>query len=111
MGQWFQAMFSFLRHIPRWLVPGYFDAIVVGAYNTSLDHVFKHMSRFVRSCLTPLSICEPVQWFETQVAHGNCSAFFTGYEIANDMAFIEILTKDENSFGRIPLFPGPGNWG
>ena len=47
VGAWFQAMFSYLKHIPRYLVPCYFDAIMVGAYSTALDVVFKNMSGFV----------------------------------------------------------------
>ncbi|CAL8398012.1 unnamed protein product [Arctogadus glacialis] len=49
VGRWFQAMFDYLRHAPRYLVPCYFDAIVLGAYTTALDHVFRQMSRFVQS--------------------------------------------------------------
>ena len=40
-------MFGYLRHAPRYLVPCYFDAIVLGAYTTALDHVFRQMSRSV----------------------------------------------------------------
>ena len=47
VGRWFQAMFNYLRHAPRYLVPCYFDAIVLGAYTTALDHVFQQMSRSV----------------------------------------------------------------
>ncbi|XP_046879349.1 glycogen debranching enzyme-like isoform X1 [Hypomesus transpacificus] len=49
VGAWFQAMFSYLKHIPRYLVPCYFDAIMVGAYSTALDVVFKNMSGFVQN--------------------------------------------------------------
>ncbi|XP_040922154.1 glycogen debranching enzyme-like isoform X2 [Toxotes jaculatrix] len=49
VGQWFQAMFSYLRHIPRYLVPCYFDAIIQGVYITALEAVFKHMSSFVQN--------------------------------------------------------------
>ena len=45
VGKWFQAMFGYLKHIPRYLVPRYFDAIIVGAYTAALDSVFKQMSR------------------------------------------------------------------
>uniref|UniRef100_A0A8C9WDA4 Glycogen debranching enzyme n=1 Tax=Scleropages formosus TaxID=113540 RepID=A0A8C9WDA4_SCLFO len=37
VGKWFQAMFSYLKHIPRYLIPCYFDAILVGVYTTALD--------------------------------------------------------------------------
>jgi len=47
VGQWFQAMFAYLKHIPRYLIPCYFDAILVGAYTTALDATFKQMSRSV----------------------------------------------------------------
>ncbi|XP_056155875.1 glycogen debranching enzyme-like isoform X1 [Lampris incognitus] len=49
VGKWFQAMFSYLKHIPRYLVPCYFDAILLGAYTTALDEVFKQMSSFVQN--------------------------------------------------------------
>ncbi|XP_028857229.1 glycogen debranching enzyme isoform X2 [Denticeps clupeoides] len=48
VGRWFQAMFDLLKHIPRYLIPCYFDAIVVGAYTTALDVVFSKMSSFVQ---------------------------------------------------------------
>ncbi|XP_063063067.1 glycogen debranching enzyme isoform X1 [Engraulis encrasicolus] len=49
VGKWLQAMFGYLRHVPRYLVPRYFDAIIVGAYTTALDAVFKQMSSFVQN--------------------------------------------------------------
>uniref|UniRef100_A0A8C1XPJ8 Glycogen debranching enzyme n=1 Tax=Cyprinus carpio TaxID=7962 RepID=A0A8C1XPJ8_CYPCA len=49
VGQWFQAMFAYLKHIPRYLIPCYFDAILVGAYTTALDVTFKQMSSFVQN--------------------------------------------------------------
>ncbi|KAI4893230.1 hypothetical protein NFI96_025576, partial [Prochilodus magdalenae] len=48
VGQWLQAMFGYLKHIPRYLIPCYFDAILVGAYTTALDATFKLMSSFVQ---------------------------------------------------------------
>ncbi|TSN03381.1 Glycogen debranching enzyme [Bagarius yarrelli] len=44
VGQWFTAMFDYLKHIPRYLIPCYFDAILVGAYTTALDATFMQMS-------------------------------------------------------------------
>ncbi|XP_051556353.1 glycogen debranching enzyme-like isoform X4 [Myxocyprinus asiaticus] len=49
VGQWFQTMFAYLKHIPRYLIPCYFDAILVGAYTTALDVTFKQMSSFVQN--------------------------------------------------------------
>nr|XP_055058383.1 glycogen debranching enzyme isoform X1 [Misgurnus anguillicaudatus]XP_055058385.1 glycogen debranching enzyme isoform X1 [Misgurnus anguillicaudatus]XP_055058386.1 glycogen debranching enzyme isoform X1 [Misgurnus anguillicaudatus] len=49
VGQWFHAIFAYLKHIPRYLIPCYFDAILVGAYTTALDVTFKHMSSFVQN--------------------------------------------------------------
>merc|ERR1719187_391150 len=49
VGQWFQSMVMYLKHIPRYLVPSYFDAIISGAYNTALDIVFSKMSSFVQN--------------------------------------------------------------
>lgn len=40
-------MFHYLKHIPRYLIPCYFDAILVGAYTTALDITFNKMSRYV----------------------------------------------------------------
>lgn len=49
VGHWFQAMFSYLKHMPRYLVPCYFDAIIQGAYTTALEAVFKQMSSFIQN--------------------------------------------------------------
>ncbi|GAA6219495.1 glycogen debranching enzyme-like [Lates japonicus] len=49
VGQWFQVMFNYLKHIPRYLMPCYFDAIIQGAYTTALEAVFKRTSRFVQN--------------------------------------------------------------
>ncbi|KAG9276162.1 glycogen debranching enzyme [Astyanax mexicanus] len=49
VGKWFRAMFTYLKHIPRYLIPCYFDAIIVGAYASAVDAVFKNMSSFVQS--------------------------------------------------------------
>ncbi|XP_029313638.1 glycogen debranching enzyme-like [Cottoperca gobio] len=49
VGHWFQAMFGYLKHIPRYLVPCYFDSIIQGAYTTALEAVFKRMSSFVQN--------------------------------------------------------------
>ncbi|XP_061097981.1 glycogen debranching enzyme isoform X2 [Conger conger] len=49
VGEWFQAMFGYLKHIPRYLIPCYFDAILVGAYTTVLDATFLQMSNFVQT--------------------------------------------------------------
>ncbi|KAM4722100.1 glycogen debranching enzyme [Rhinophrynus dorsalis] len=48
VGKWFEAMFSYLKQIPRYLIPCYFDAILVGAYTTLLEAAFKQMSSFVQ---------------------------------------------------------------
>ncbi|XP_041751798.1 glycogen debranching enzyme isoform X1 [Coregonus clupeaformis] len=49
VGKWFKAMFHYLKHIPRYLIPCYFDAILVGAYTTALDTTFNKMSSFVQN--------------------------------------------------------------
>ncbi|XP_028289153.1 glycogen debranching enzyme-like [Parambassis ranga] len=49
VGQWFQAMFGYLKHIPCYLVPCYFDSIIQGAYTTALASVFTQMSSFVQN--------------------------------------------------------------
>uniref|UniRef100_A0A674P8Z8 Glycogen debranching enzyme n=1 Tax=Takifugu rubripes TaxID=31033 RepID=A0A674P8Z8_TAKRU len=49
VGQWLAAMFSYLKHIPRYLIPCYFDAILVSTYTTALDATYKLMSSFVQN--------------------------------------------------------------
>ncbi|XP_007422039.1 glycogen debranching enzyme isoform X1 [Python bivittatus] len=49
VGKWLKAMFVYLKRIPRYLIPCYFDAILVGAYTTLLDLVWKQMSSFVQN--------------------------------------------------------------
>uniref|UniRef100_A0A665URJ1 Glycogen debranching enzyme n=1 Tax=Echeneis naucrates TaxID=173247 RepID=A0A665URJ1_ECHNA len=49
VGHWLKAMFGYLRQIPRYLVPCYFDAIIQGIYITALEAAFKHMSSFVQN--------------------------------------------------------------
>ncbi|MEQ2178670.1 hypothetical protein GOODEAATRI_016526 [Goodea atripinnis] len=59
VGHWFGAMFDYLRHFPRYLIPCYFDAILVSAYTTALDATFKLMSRCV--VLDVFRLCLPFQ--------------------------------------------------
>lgn len=49
VGKWFAAMFSYLKQIPRYLIPCYFDAILIGAYTTLLEAAWKQMSSFVQN--------------------------------------------------------------
>ncbi|XP_021468712.2 glycogen debranching enzyme isoform X2 [Oncorhynchus mykiss] len=49
VGKWLEGMFHYLKHIPRYLIPCYFDAILVGAYTTALDITFNKMSCFVQN--------------------------------------------------------------
>ncbi|XP_039591819.1 glycogen debranching enzyme isoform X1 [Polypterus senegalus] len=49
VGKWLQAMFTYLKHLPRYLIPCYFDAILVGVYTTLLDATWKQMSSFVQN--------------------------------------------------------------
>ncbi|XP_042353402.1 LOW QUALITY PROTEIN: glycogen debranching enzyme-like [Plectropomus leopardus] len=49
VGQWLGAMFNYLKHIPRYLIPCYFDAIMVSTYTTALDATHKLMSSFVQN--------------------------------------------------------------
>ncbi|XP_076018251.1 glycogen debranching enzyme [Genypterus blacodes] len=49
VGQWLEAMFDYLKHLPRYLIPSYFDAILVAAYTTALDATFKLMSSFIQN--------------------------------------------------------------
>ncbi|XP_030351608.1 glycogen debranching enzyme isoform X2 [Strigops habroptila] len=49
VGKWLKAMFVYLKRIPRYLIPCYFDAILVGAYTTLLDVGWRQMSSFVQN--------------------------------------------------------------
>uniref|UniRef100_A0A8B9DIB7 Glycogen debranching enzyme n=1 Tax=Anser cygnoides TaxID=8845 RepID=A0A8B9DIB7_ANSCY len=49
VGKWLKAMFTYLKKIPRYLIPCYFDAILVGAYTTLLDVGWHQMSSFVQN--------------------------------------------------------------
>ncbi|XP_028988185.1 glycogen debranching enzyme isoform X3 [Betta splendens] len=49
VGQWLGAMFDYVKHIPRYLIPCYFDAILVSTYTTALDAAYKQMSSFVQN--------------------------------------------------------------
>ncbi|XP_068196726.1 glycogen debranching enzyme isoform X1 [Antennarius striatus] len=49
VGQWLAAMFTYLKHIPRYLIPCYFDGILVSTYTTALDAAYKLMSSFVQN--------------------------------------------------------------
>ncbi|XP_072366697.1 LOW QUALITY PROTEIN: glycogen debranching enzyme-like [Scyliorhinus torazame] len=49
IGNWFAAMFTFLKNLPRYLIPCYFDAILVGAYTTLVDITWDEMSSFVQN--------------------------------------------------------------
>ncbi|KAM9844696.1 glycogen debranching enzyme isoform 1-T1 [Aulostomus maculatus] len=49
VGQWMVAMFNYLKHIPRYLIPAYFDAILVSIYTTALDATHKLMSSFIQN--------------------------------------------------------------
>uniref|UniRef100_A0A4W3HHH1 Glycogen debranching enzyme n=1 Tax=Callorhinchus milii TaxID=7868 RepID=A0A4W3HHH1_CALMI len=44
VGKWFEAIFMYLKNLPRYLIPCYFDAILVGAYTTFLASFFSHSS-------------------------------------------------------------------
>ncbi|XP_067892976.1 glycogen debranching enzyme isoform X1 [Heterodontus francisci] len=49
IGNWFAAMFAYLKCLPRYLIPCYFDAILVGAYTTLMDVTWSQMSSFVQN--------------------------------------------------------------
>ncbi|XP_071505921.1 glycogen debranching enzyme-like [Diadema antillarum] len=47
LGLWFEKAFQPLTQIPRYLIPCYFDAIMVGAYVVLLERSWKSMNSFV----------------------------------------------------------------
>ncbi|XP_027724061.1 glycogen debranching enzyme isoform X1 [Vombatus ursinus] len=49
VGRWLQAVFFYLKQIPRYLIPCYFDAILIGTYTTLLDVAWNQMSSFVQN--------------------------------------------------------------
>nr|XP_057917611.1 glycogen debranching enzyme isoform X2 [Doryrhamphus excisus] len=49
VGQWLGAMFAYLKHIPRYLIPSYFDAILVSTFTTALDATYKLMPSFIQT--------------------------------------------------------------
>uniref|UniRef100_A0A3Q3M1M7 Glycogen debranching enzyme n=1 Tax=Mastacembelus armatus TaxID=205130 RepID=A0A3Q3M1M7_9TELE len=49
VGQWLAAMFNYLKHIPRYLIPCYFDAILVSTYTAALDATYQLMSSFIQN--------------------------------------------------------------
>ncbi|XP_067846093.1 glycogen debranching enzyme [Heptranchias perlo] len=49
VGNWFEAIFAYLKCLPRYLIPCYFDAILVGAYTTLMNITWERMSSFVQN--------------------------------------------------------------
>ena len=45
---WLREAFSSLRLLPRYLIPRYFDSVIMTGYRAVLDHSFSLMSPFVR---------------------------------------------------------------
>lgn len=49
VGKWFDAMFSYLKMLPRYLIPCYFDALLIGAYSVIVQATLDRMSSFVQN--------------------------------------------------------------
>lgn len=45
LGEWLEKVSEPFQLIPRYLVPSYFDVIIVNVYSTLLDQSFSLMSR------------------------------------------------------------------
>lgn len=92
-------MFIYLKKIPRYLIPCYFDAILVGAYTTLLDVGWHQMSRYAwhvryvviyklhllcficwRTSLEYFRICA-IQWKMVKWVVKNKSSNSSGWEI------------------------------
>ncbi|XP_077266299.1 glycogen debranching enzyme-like isoform X3 [Temnothorax americanus] len=52
LGIWFEHTMDPFKLIPRYLVPSYFDAIIVNVYTVLLDRCYSLMSNFVKSGTT-----------------------------------------------------------
>ena len=48
LAAWFREAFSSLRLLPRYLIPRYFDSVLVRGYRAVLEHSYSLMSTFVR---------------------------------------------------------------
>ena len=48
LANWLDEAFGHIKQIPRYLVPAYFDAVVLGVYVHVLNSAWKQMARFVR---------------------------------------------------------------
>lgn len=46
LGEWLEQTLEPLKTIPRYLVPSYFDVIVVNVYTALLDQCYASFSRF-----------------------------------------------------------------
>ncbi|KAL6433430.1 hypothetical protein ACFW04_006521 [Cataglyphis niger] len=52
LGTWLEQALEPFKLIPRYLVPSYFDVIIVNVYMTLLDHCYDLMSNFVKDGIT-----------------------------------------------------------
>eukprot|EP00794_Sanderia_malayensis_P008072 gene8072-8936_t len=49
LGLWLESVFSYLRELPRFLIPCYFDAIITSVYVRLIEFACSRMSPFVRN--------------------------------------------------------------
>ncbi|XP_019697923.1 glycogen debranching enzyme [Harpegnathos saltator] len=56
LGAWLQQAMEPFKTIPRYLVPSYFDAIIVNVYISLVDHCYNLMSNFVKNGTTFIRI-------------------------------------------------------
>ena len=47
VGEWLEKVFGWVKVLPRYLVPCYFDAMITCVYTACLDRTFELMSRSV----------------------------------------------------------------
>lgn len=45
--QWMSSAFQYVRRLPRYLIPKYFDIVITRVYTTATDRIFKSMSLFI----------------------------------------------------------------
>lgn len=94
-------MFGYLKHIPRYLIPCYFDAILVSAYTAALDAAYKLMSRWVWVQPAAASATNPAR-LSPPAASSRRSFVQNGSTLVRHLALGSVQMC---SVGRFPALP------